>query len=262
MNTEGGGAGQETEAGNMEQTREYVFGDMLLAYDTDEQGRISMRVIPAALRDRVLRKEYTAEPPVQIHARGDRLPAGYGNGHTLACTAASDAMKPVSQTPEGNTVITVLSDGHGRTVRHRVRWEEGLQALRVSARFENTGTEPVTLNLLSSVNLSGITPFTEGDAAGALVLHRIRSMWSAEGRLQSESIEEAMLERSWTGHALRLCKFGQKGIHAGPGLFPVRRAGGPESRGYLGGPACMPGLLADRNPPEGRLPEPDGVPGG
>ena len=88
----------------------------------------------------------------------------------------------------------------------------------------------MTLDLLSSLNLSGITPFTEGDAAGSLFLHRVRSMWSAEGRLQTESIEEAMLERSWTGHALRLCKFGQLGSMPVRGYFPFaaledRRAG-------------------------------------
>ncbi len=204
----------------MKPASEYLFGDMLLTYLTDEQGRISMRLIPSALREKVLRKAYDAEPLAQIHARGDHLPSGYGNGHTLACTAASDAMKPVSQERNGNTVVTTLSDGGGRTLRHRVTWEEGLQALRVSTEFENTGGKPVTLNLLSSVNLSGITPFTEGDAAGALVLHRIRSMWSAEGRLQSESIEQAMLERSWTGHALRLCKFGQKGSMPVRDYFP------------------------------------------
>ena len=195
----------------MKPYREYLFGDMLVTYLTDSLGRISMRLVPSALRDRLLQKEHTPEPLVQIHARGDRLPNGYGNGHTLACSSATDALRLVSQEKIGHTVLTTLSDGSGRTVRHQVCWEEGLQALRVSAQFENTGAKPVTLNLLSSINLSGITPFTPGDAAGALVLHRIRSMWSAEGRLQSQSIEEAMLERSWTGHALRLCKFGQKG---------------------------------------------------
>ena len=199
---------------------EYVFGDLLLFYALDGEKRVSMGLIPAGMAGRESEKEFTPEPMVQIHARGDHLANGYGNGHTLACTSATDALKFVSQERDGNTVTTTLSDGKGRTVRHRARWEEGLQALRVSAVFENAGDEAVTLNLLSSVNLSGITPFTEGDAADALVLHRIRSMWSAEGRLQSESIEAAMLERSWTGHALRLCKFGQKGSMPVRDYFP------------------------------------------
>ena len=204
----------------MKRYSEFLFGDMLLAYDLDEEQRVSMSLIPASMADRVLKKEYRPEPIVQIHAKGDQLPNGYGNGRTMACTTASAAMRLVCQSREGNTVFTTLADGTGRIVHHRVRWEEGLQAIAVSCVFENTGAKPVVLNLLSSVNLSGITPFTEGDAAGALYLHRIRSMWSAEGRVQTQSIEEAMLERSWTGHALRVCKFGQRGSMPVQDYFP------------------------------------------
>ena len=204
----------------MKRYSEFLFGDLLLSYSLDEKGRMGMALIPAEMKEKALTKEYTPEPLVQLHARGDRFPNGYGNGHTLACTSASDALKFVCQQNEGGTVVTTLADDTGRTVRHRVAWEEGLQALKVSCVFENNGTAPVTLNLLSSVNLSGITPFTAGDAAGALVLHRIGSARSAEGRVISESIEQAMLERSWTGHALRVCKFGQLGSMPVRGYFP------------------------------------------
>ena len=204
----------------MKRCSQYHFGDMVLSYYTDEAGCVSMMIVPAGTENRILQKEYHPEPLVQIHARGDHFTNGYGNGHTMACTSASEALKLVSQCREGNRVITTVSDGAGRTVHHQVSWAEGLQAVVVSCVFENTGTAPVTLDLLSSLNLSGITPFTEGDASGALFLHRARSMWSAEGRLQSESIEEAMLERSWTGHALRLCKFGQLGSMPVRGYFP------------------------------------------
>ncbi len=199
---------------------EFCFGDLLLQYLTDEEDRVSLRLIPAGMKDRALEKEYRPEPLVQLHARGDHLPAGYGNGRTLACSAASEALKMTDQVREGNTVVTTVSDGAGRKVLHRARWEEGLEAIVVSCVFGNTGEKPVTLDLLSSVNLSGITPFTAGDASGALALHRIRSMWSAEGRLQTESIEQAMLERSWTGHALRVCRFGQTGSMPVNGWFP------------------------------------------
>ena len=204
----------------MKRYSEFSLGDMLLTYYLDEQNCMSMTLIPADLQDQVQQKEYHPEPLVQIHARGDHFANGYGNGHTLAVTSATDALKFVSQEQEGNQIITTVADDTGRTVQHRVRWEEGLQAVTVSCTFENKGDQPVTLNLLSSVNLSGITPFTDGDAHGSLFLHRIRSMWSAEGRVQTESIEEAMLERSWTGHALRVCKFGQLGSMPVRDYFP------------------------------------------
>lgn len=214
------GAEAPREDCEMKCDRQYRFGDMILCYFVDAEQRVSMTLVPEAMEGRVLEKEYRPEPLVQIHALGDPLPNGYGNGHTLADTAASSALKLAGQKQEGNTVITTVTDGRGRTVRHRVRWAEGLQALIVSCEFENTGDRPVTLDLLSSMNLAGITPFTAGDASGALYLHRIRSMWSAEGRVQTESIEEAMLERSWTGHALRLCRFGQLGSMPVRDYFP------------------------------------------
>ena len=204
----------------MKQYSEYRFGDMLAAWWLDEKNHMGMTLIPAEMKDRVREHRHTLEGLVQIHARGDQLPNGYGNGSTLATTTATDALRFVSQKKDGDTVVTELADETGRTVFHTLKWEERLEALRVSVRFENRTGKPVTLDLISSLNMGGITPFTEDDAPGILLLHRARSAWSAEGRLLTESIEEAMLERSWTGHALRIVKFGQVGSMPVRGWFP------------------------------------------
>ena len=204
----------------MKQYSEYRFGDMLAAWWLDEKNHMGMTPIPAEMKDRVREHRHTLEGLVQIHARGDQLPNGYGNGSTLATTTATDALRFVSQKKDGDTVVTELADETGRTVFHTLKWEKGLEALRVSVRFENRTGKPVTLDLISSLNMGGITPFAEDDAPGTLLLHRARSAWSAEGRLLTESIEEAMLERSWTGHALRIAKFGQVGSMPVRGWFP------------------------------------------
>lgn len=204
----------------MKQYSEYRFGDMLVAWWLDEKNHMGMTLIPAEMKDRVREHRHTLEGLVQIHARGDQLPNGYGNGSTLATTTATDALRFVSQKKDGDTVVTELADETGRTVFHTLKWEKGLEALRVSVRFENRTGKPVTLDLISSLNMGGITPFAEDDAPGTLLLHRARSAWSAEGRLLTESIEEAMLERSWTGHALRIAKFGQVGSMPVRGWFP------------------------------------------
>lgn len=204
----------------MKQYSEYRFGDMLAAWWLDEKNHMGMTLIPAEMKEKVREHSHTLEGLVQIHARGDQLPNGYGNGSTLATTTATDALRFVSQKKDGDTVVTELADETGRTVFHTLKWEEGLEALRVSVRFENRTGKPVTLDLISSLNLGGITPFAEDDAPGTLLLHRAGSAWSAEGRLITESIEEAMLERSWTGHALRIVKFGQVGSMPVRGWFP------------------------------------------
>ena len=204
----------------MKQYSEYLFGDMLVTWWLDEKDHMGMTLIPAGMKEQVKVHEHTLEGLVQIHARGDQLPNGYGNGHTMAVTTATDRLRFVNQRKDGNTVITELSDETGRTVFHTLRWQEGLDALRISARFENRTGKPVMLDLLSSLNFGGITPFAEDDAHGTLLLHRAASAWSAEGRLITQSIEEAMLERSWTGHALRVVKFGQTGSMPVRGWFP------------------------------------------
>ena len=204
----------------MKKFSEYVFGDMLVSWWLDDSGHMGMTLIPAEMKDRVKTHDHALEPLVQIHARGDHLPNGYGNGHTMAVTSATDALRFVSQKNEGEAVVTELADETGRTVYHILRPEEGGEALRVSVRFENRTGKPLTLDLLSSLNLGGITPFAEGDAHGTLLLHQAGSAWSAEGRLITRSIEEAMLERSWTGHALRVVKFGQVGSMPVRGWFP------------------------------------------
>ena len=204
----------------MKRFSEFQLGDMLLTYWTDELEHIGMTLIPAEMRNRAMAKTRTPEGLVQIHARGDCLPSGYGNGSTLACTEATDRLRFVSQEREGDRIVTTLADERGRTVVHRAEMPAGTQALLISTVFENRTDQPVTLDLLSSANFGGITPFTEGDACGTLLLHRAASAWSAEGRLRTESVEEAMLERSWTGHALRIVKFGQVGSMPVRGWFP------------------------------------------
>lgn len=195
----------------------FPMGDMLLTYVVDDAQHVGMMLLPRCREKDVLDKEWAVESLVQCHARGDHLPNGYGNGHTLAASSATGRMKLAAQEKQGDTIITTLTDGAGRVAEHRLTWHEGLQAARVSTVFVNNTGAPLTLDLLSSVNLGHITPFTPGAAPYALRLHRARSAWSAEGRLQTETIEQLHLERSWTGHALRVEKFGQVGS------MPVRQ---------------------------------------
>ena len=86
----------------MKRFSEIILGDMLLVYDTDEQDCVSMSLIPAHMKGRILQKEYRPEPLVQIHARGDQLPNGYGNGHTTATAPASAALNASSYAFSGS----------------------------------------------------------------------------------------------------------------------------------------------------------------
>lgn len=81
---------------------EFRLDDMLLRYLTDEVGHVGMQLIPVSKAGDVLEKRWSLEPLVQCHVRGDQLPNGYGNGHTMATTPATDCMKLVKQEQASN----------------------------------------------------------------------------------------------------------------------------------------------------------------
>ncbi|WP_269523238.1 glycoside hydrolase family 36 protein [Coraliomargarita parva] len=81
----------------------------------------------------------------------------------------------------------------------------------------NTSDQPLSLELLSSFVLSGITPYAVDDAPGRLKLHRFRSWWSNEGRHECVRLEDIHLIRNWHGNNQIVERFGQVGT------MPVRK---------------------------------------
>jgi len=86
---------------------------------------------------------------------------------------------------------------------------------------ENTGKEPLPLDLLSSFHLGHISPFAADEAPHRLLIHRFRSSWSAEGRLQSATVEALDLEPSWSRGGVSSVRFGQVGSMPVRGWFPL-----------------------------------------
>jgi len=114
-------------------------------------------------------------------------------------------------------IVTTLKNPAGHRIEHHVSWHAGDRAIEVSTVFFNGSTAPVTLEMLASFALSGITPFAPDDASGRLRVHRFRSGWSAEGRLETRTLEQLHLERSWGGAGAFSERFGQLGT------MPVRK---------------------------------------
>ena len=92
--------------------------------------------------------------------------------------------------------------------------------MTVQTIFINRSDQPLTLEMLASFSLSGITPFAVDDAPGRLYLHRFRSYWSAEGRHECRLAEDLGLEPSWAHHGVRVERFGQVGSMPVRGFFP------------------------------------------
>ena len=202
----------------------YIANDMEITYLRDNDGHVGLRVIPAALSDKVADGNAFSESLAQVYVRGDSFPSGATNGLTLAETPSTWEFTYRDQTvteADGTTVITtLLGDGRGYLIRYILAHREGDHAVSVQTVFENASDTPVTLELLTAFSLGGLTPFGGRNETDRIRIHRARSWWSAEGRITTDVLEEMHFERSWSGHGGRVEKFGQIGSLPVRGYFP------------------------------------------
>ena len=200
--------------------RRETLGDMEASWWLSEGSLVRLELNPAGCEARREEKQQ-ADSLVQLRLRGDAFPFGFANGHTMRNSASVQRFRYEEQSVErdGNRtrVVTLLTSAEGLKLVHTLTHWCGEQGVEVQTAFENHSDESITLEMLSSFSLSGLTPYTGGDAADSLVLHRLRSKWSNEGRLASARIEDLQLEPSWSGHGAVSEKFGQVGS------LPVRR---------------------------------------
>jgi alpha-galactosidase len=221
-------------------------GNLTAIYLKDEvTGRVELQLIPSHLEaDRIEGREYLDDaaeirslpkswgpfrahfPDSLVHFKsvGDKYGNGFSGGRTMRHSGSLDTLaydhQTVDQSSSALCVKTYLRVPSGLLFEHIMKWRKGDQAISVTTVCHNESSTPVTLEMLSSFSLGGITPFERSDASDRLIFHRFRSHWSAEARPVSESIEELHLERSWIGHAQMSERFGQTGSLPVRGYFP------------------------------------------
>lgn len=117
-------------------------------------------------------------------------------------------------------IRTTIQDERGYTAVHHLLYTKGDVSFSVFTTFENHSSETVSLELLASFCMSELTPYQAGDAEESLLLHRIRSKWSAEGRLQTDTIEDLQLEPSWSYWSVNSERFGSVGSMPVKTYFP------------------------------------------
>lgn len=228
--------------------RELRCGDLTVLYVRDARsGAIGLWLVPTKLRRKVAARRlelsgveidglpaapdgsglpaWAVDPLVQVKAMADGQPAGFSQGRTLRNSPTTAQLKYVSQTVRsvrgGRQVRTTFRHaGAGWLAHHDLGWRRGASWLDSSVTVENTGDAPVTIELLASFSLGGITCFAPDDAPGRLRLHRFRSAWSSEGRLETRAFEDLLLEPSWSGYGVRAERFGAVGGLPTNGFFP------------------------------------------
>jgi alpha-galactosidase len=206
----------------------FEFGDMSVSYLTDNGGHVGMSFVPVSLADRADPESHDLEPLVELYIRGDGLPSGYASGLTTSGASTTYGMKFDGQTVTEEAGVTVVEtrmrDERGNIVRHILTYRETDRAFAVRSVFENASDAPVVLESLSSFSFGGLTPFGDTRATDRMILHRARSWWSAEGKIESGSLIDYHLEPSWSLHGVRCEKFSQIGSMPVRHYFPFLAA--------------------------------------
>ncbi len=226
--------------------REVRCGATTALYVQDPgSGRLGLWLVPSSHRSRLApRREFlsgveidsslsptyqgppawTVESLLQLKAGEDDAVAAFGQGRTMRNSPTAEKMKFTSQrVTRAGGVVTVRTDfAHpdGWQARHDLSWRRGASWLESSVTVENTSAQPVTLEFLASFSVGGLAALARDDAPGRLRLHRFRSVWSMEGRLETRAFEDLQLERAWAGSAVRNERFGAVGSLPVNGFFP------------------------------------------
>lgn len=227
--------------------RHVSLGPLVARYRHDPtSGRADLVLLPAARAEEVVERRawlkgveidaYLEANKIQIAAEkldslvqvkelGDDQAPAFSQGSTLRNSPTIDRLRLTDFEVEGDEasgvrVLATFTHATGWLVRHELAWSPGRAWVVSKTVVENSTAEPITLELLASFSLAGITPFATDDAPGRLVRHRFRSVWSMEGRLDSQPVEDLQLERSWAGWGVRCERFGSVGSMPVRNFFP------------------------------------------
>lgn len=211
----------------------FGMGDTLVAYLLDGRtGAVGLSIVPLDAADRVIEhRAWVGKDPawsvsslVQLKCVGDAAPDLFRQGRTMSGGASVSSLRYVGQRVEeeagGTTVLTTLAREGVCRCEHRLSWRVGGQTLECTTTFRNESEAPIVLEMLSSFVLEGITPFAPDDALGRLVVHRLRSAWSAEGRLESLPLERLQMESFGYSRVANTERYGQVGSLPVRGWFP------------------------------------------
>ncbi|MNB70680.1 Alpha-galactosidase [compost metagenome] len=205
---------------------QFRLGDMLARYfKGEENGQVELQLIPANREDDVQELKFSrGDSLVQVKLLGDIYPGSYAGGMTMRNSGTVQQCRFKLQETESSggkfTIRTVLEDGRDHEFIHELIWCEGDAGVSSRITAVNRSSEQMTLEMLSSFSMSEMTPFQQGDAAGTLRFHRLRSKWSQEARLVTETIEDLQLEPNWVQWQPNSIRFGQVGSMPVKGYFP------------------------------------------
>lgn len=204
----------------------YVLGDMQVRYLLDPVTKqVDFLMIPKCMEDKIVETKFSrGDNLVQLKLLGDMYAGAYSGGSTMRNSYSTEQLQYEKQdfleASDKIMIRTFLQDKRGYEAIHELIWYKQEVSFEVNTRFINNSNGKITLEMLSSFSIGEISPFIEGDASNSLVLHRIRSKWSQEGRHIAENFEDLQLEPSWAYWQSNSERFGQLGSMPVKKYFP------------------------------------------
>ena len=201
----------------IENISKITLGDMLLIYERDSETNVcGFVIIPKEMEKKITKDKFCRiNSLVQLKIIGDKYPNCYAHGSSMRNSESSNRMKYEKQEiiNENNKIYikTYLKDDRGYEAIHLVTYYNNEKSFEVKTIYNNNSNESVILEMISSFEIGSITPFQPKDAPNSLLVHRLRSKWSHEARLHTETIEDLQLEPSWSNWAVSCERFGQIG---------------------------------------------------
>ena len=214
--------------------KQYVIGNTTIKYLIDEEGKTSMLLIPTECVDMV--KEQWNVPLDEIVPRAKYMHR-WGIGSIAYAHICGEFIERPGVTMKWNygfvfsdqeycksnseeKITTILQNGRGHKLIHSLTHINGCEGFIISTEFVNESDNDVEIDMLSSFALENLSPFQMDDGPNKYVFHRFLGGWSMEGRLQSQTIEEMNLERTWSGYLSSNERFGSIGSYPTGKYFP------------------------------------------
>lgn len=206
--------------------QEYKLGDMVARYLINRDSmQVGFQLLPENVsQENIVTDNCFMESLIQYKLTGDIYNEAYAGGCSMRNGESVRKLNFSEQTDEfvGEQlqVNTIMMDEDGHRLIHHLVWLKNMPYVRISCTFENQSKTNCCLEMFESFSLGGLSPYMQGDGNGTLWLHRVRSVWSQEGRHEAIPVEDLQLEPAWDPHAVRCERFGQAGSMPVNRFFP------------------------------------------
>lgn len=209
----------------------YNLGDIAVCFITVD-GVTETVFVPADMTDRLNDEKlagisplgWMISPETQVHIAlsGDGISNDFSPGNTLrnSDTAFSLKFKGAKyEEQSGKQILIAAFENDKGLVARQVYSCTGAGYLETYTELENRG-DNVIVEALPSFNMARISPFERFDDQNDIVIHRLLSNWSGEGKLYSVSAADIAFEASWSGLGVRTMRISQTGTMPARGYLP------------------------------------------